>query len=511
MNAIAINQQITQQAERLVKRAKRAIDRKKPLFLLVQYNHEGDKVRFIDQVNTLANQQGLITRRYDPLNKPEHGTGYLYKLLQKEVPLCAVPLVVSVPRNSNDEMLLPEFLSYINLHRDAISEFQLRFVLFVRESEMVELINRAPDLWSFRHGTFRLQRPTGSSDVSLWQTLANFELPPVYNQHESVESYLAHSRKLIDATKAPTDKAKLLLDLSRWLNRRYLVQAAIETAFAALDLPGLENTPLCGWLELEVGKSLYYCNDYPSALSHCKRALQLGQQLGKDEQKMAALDFISEIHKVQGDHIAALECMEQVEQLQEKIGANAAQAVTGNRIGEIHLLSGRLDDALHCFKRHLKLAQKVGAKMIEAAIFNNIALVYRHKKDLKQAIKYMLQSVDINQETGNQYAQISALNNLADFYRQLDENDKAMECVQKAIELAKSHDDKAGLCGALFNQGSILYQMRETDMAMAKWVETFRLARANNEAQALTALKKLAVDLGLTDGLQSWEALSQQY
>lgn len=157
------------QVRQLVDLARRAFERNRPLFILVQYNHEADKLAFLTQIKNRIGKHQINTRNYDPLNHAEHGATKLYPLLKQDAGDNVLSLVVSMPRQPNSDELASDFLSYINLHRDAIAHHKLHWVLFLRESEMPTFMHAASDLWSFRHRTFRLERVLETSNETLWQ------------------------------------------------------------------------------------------------------------------------------------------------------------------------------------------------------------------------------------------------------------------------------------------------------------------------------------------------------
>ena len=64
--------------------------------------------------------------------------------------------------------------------------------------------------------------------------------------------------------------------------------------------------------------------------------------------------------------------------------------------------------------------------------------------------------------------------------------------------------------GTQVNIGHIHFQKKEIFHAVQAWVMVYRLAKSMDLAQALDALKNLAEQLKIPDGLEGWEELSKQ-
>ena len=66
------------------------------------------------------------------------------------------------------------------------------------------------------------------------------------------------------------------------------------------------------------------------------------------------------------------------------------------------------------------------------------------------------------------------------------------------------------MCVTLINMGNISWQDGQIDEAMQGWIRVYTIAKEIGYAQALDALKSLAEQLGLENGLESWEKLAQE-
>jgi len=79
--------------EEIVDRSRRAAETNLPLFIIVQYDHESDKISFQEKLKKALVQDGLRVREFDPVHNEAHGTGKLYPLLAKASTEHAICLV----------------------------------------------------------------------------------------------------------------------------------------------------------------------------------------------------------------------------------------------------------------------------------------------------------------------------------------------------------------------------------------------------------------------------------
>jgi hypothetical protein len=81
--------------------------------------------------------------------------------------------------------------------------------------------------------------------------------------------------------------------------------------------------------------------------------------------------------------------------------------------------------------------------------------------------------------------------------------------LQRSLAIRQEIGDAAGRCKTLSNIGHIHLRNYQQSQASAAWVQVYTLAKKMNLAQALDALKDLAPQIGLEDGLQDWERLAE--
>ncbi|HEX5338531.1 MAG TPA: tetratricopeptide repeat protein, partial [Gallionella sp.] len=116
----------------------------------------------------------------------------------------------------------------------------------------------------------------------------------------------------------------------------------------------------------------------------------------------------------------------------------------------------------------------------------------------------------ILRKIGDKSGEGTTLNNISQIYDSRGDYATALDYLQQSLAIHRAVGDTAGLCTTLFNMGHIHRQNAEREEAMRLWGETYRIAKKINLANVLDALKKLAKQIDLPDGLAGWEKFSPQ-
>ena len=106
--------------------------------------------------------------------------------------------------------------------------------------------------------------------------------------------------------------------------------------------------------------------------------------------------------------------------------------------------------------------------------------------------------------------QAEAIGQTGKLYIHIGDYETALAYLKQSLDIMRQIGDKAGLCATLFNMGHIHAQKGEIQEAVSAWVTVYLIAKQINEFQALQALSKLAPQLGLPEGLEGWEMLSER-
>jgi len=469
--------------------AQRAVDDDRPLFLVVFYRHEGEKLDFLTAVRQRLQERGLQNRTLDPGRNPDHGTGKLYPLLAADGDE-VIHLVADLARGE-DGAFDPAFLDYLNLHRDRINRETLRWILLLHDSEAEPFLRQAGDLWDFRQRTYWLERPAEPRGEGLWQELGERteRLALSAGDRQEIEEQLATVRQQTEATSDAEDRAGLLLDLARWLRRRYAAGTAVEVALEGLALARGVSRELRMELEEEAGWALYHQRQLGEALQHLQQSLDIRREVGDRAGEAATLNNISQIYRAWGRYDDALQHLQQSLDIRREVGDRAGEATTLNNISQIYDARGQYDDALQHLQQSLDIRREVGDRAGEATTLNNIASIYHAWGRYDDALQHLQQSLDIQREVGDRAGEATTLNNISQIYRAWGRYNDALQHLQQSLKIQREVGDRAGEAATLNNISQIYRAWGRYDDALQHLKQSLEITRevGDRAGEALTS------------------------
>lgn len=473
--------------------AQRAVEDDRPLFLVVFYRHEGEKLDFLAAVRQGLRQRGLQNRTLDPGRNPDHGTGKLYSLLAADGDE-TIHLVTDLARG-DDGAFDPAFLDYLNLHRDRINREKLRWVLVLHDSEAEPFLRQAGDLWDFRQRTFWLERPEEPRGETLWQDLGERMegLPLGEEERQEIEEHLATVRQQVEATSDPEERAGLLLDLARWLLPRHAAGAAVEVTLEGLGLLEDDGGEIRLDLELVAAIAMRKQNQAGEALRHLEQALGLAARANDQGHAATTLNEIGEIYYGWGRYEDALQCFQRSLAICEDLRGRTGEARALNNIAQVYKARGRNEDALQHLQQSLRIDQDVGDRAGEATALNNIASIYHSLGRNKDALQHFQQSLLIRQEVGDRVHEARTLGNIAQIFHAWGRDEEALQHLQQSLEITKEVGDRRGEATTLNNIASIHLTWGRFNEALQYLRESLEIDQEfGNRAGEATTLNNIA-------------------
>ena len=426
-------------AGRIANQVFRAVKSDTPLFLIVYYEHEEDKLRLLDALKRSLGRRELSTKPFAPGNQVGHGAGKLYPFLSSTAKAGDFALVADLGRTPDNTRLDPDLLAYLNLHRDRVASDQLRFVIFLHNADAEQFITAAGDLWDFRHQTFRLERKARPEEHHRWQHLEKMESKRQLNPPEltDIRTHVKRVRPLIAETAEPKEKAALLLDLARWLRRRNAAQLSAEVGIEGIAHIAAEKSKLHASLEHAVGYALDLSSSYHDALRHYELSLAISREIGDRAGEGATLNNISQIYDAWGQYDEALEALEESLDISREIGDRAGEGTTLNNISQIYHAWGRYDEALKALEESLAIRREIGDRTGEGTTLNNISQIYYAWGRYDEALKVLEESLDISREIGDRAGEAITCWNLAIEWKRRGEIRKAMDYARITVDIEK--------------------------------------------------------------------------
>ncbi|MDM8544525.1 tetratricopeptide repeat protein [Desulfococcaceae bacterium HSG9] len=432
-----------------------------PFFVIVYYDHEADKLALLQAIKQKLTEKNLSTRPFDPANNSADGVGKLYTLLASASAEPSLSLISGLPIDAQKIRADNDFIHYLNIHRDRIPKERIRMILFLHTSYAEQFIFAAGDLWDFRHGTYWLEREPAESRPGLWAELKRdtAHLDLTAEEKQAIENHLTSVRPLIEETEEPRAKAQLLLDLTKWLHRRYAWLPAAQTAYQGIRHIENERTQLRAALEYELGYALRNKSDLSEALLHYEISLKISREIGDKAGQGTTLNNISQIYDSRGDYDTALKYLKQSLTIKQEIGDKSGEGTTLNNISQIFKARGDYDTALKYLKQDLAITQEMSDKSGQGTTLNNISQIFKARGDYDTALKYLKQSLTIRLEIGDKSGEGTALNNISLIFKARGDYDTALKYLKQSLTIRQETGDKAGE-GATLNNISQIFKAR---------------------------------------------------
>jgi tetratricopeptide (TPR) repeat protein len=402
-----------------------------------------------------------------------------------------------------------------NQRRDKLARYPINIICFYPKATQKQLYKNAlkyiADLWEYRNGIIEL---TDSGVVK--EKLQDIPLKPFSSlgglTHKSkeeeiirLESYLPNIESNELKTNVLEQLGRLEHDLGRYEDALTYFRQSLKISKEIGDKSG-EGTTLGN-----IATAYHSQGDYTTALKYLEDSLKIRKEIGDKSGEGTTLNNISQIYAAQGDYTTALKYLEDSLKISKEIGDKSGEGTTLNNISQIYDAQGDYTTALKYLEDSLKISKEIGDKSGEGTTLNNISQVYKARGDYTTALKYLEASLKIRKEIGDKSGEGTTLGNIATAYHAQGDYTTALKYLEDSLKIRKEIGDTSGLCVTFFNMGHIYLQDNKMQEAIESWVTVYLLAKKIGLAQALDALENLAGQLGLKNGLEGWEKLSQQF
>lgn len=267
--------------------------------------------------------------------------------------------------------------------------------------------------------------------------------------------------------------------------------------------------------------------DYDAAIGYYLKALQIGEEISKEDNKNSALrgkelvckcySSIGNIHLDQGNYSSAdkyfnraLQLYTEISKLSEKENAKLGRCGIGKcyiNLGIVALDQGRYALAQSYFFKGLKIKEEVGDKHGVSVAYTDIGLVHSFQKDYNKAIAYYKKSLAIDESLGDKKGMSTCFTNMGNAISDLgllsknqDEMDRmsrqAINYYKESLIIKRSIGDKKGMSTCFTNMGSVL-----TDQAKVTKDEKKKLAILAEAIEYYQKSVRIDSELGDKKGL----------
>ncbi len=374
------------------------------------------------------------------------------------------------------------FFGYLQWTREALREFPFAIVLWVTNQILINLINKAPDFWSWRNGVFRFVSRRKNS-------ISGKELEPIrfaFNSHE-IPDFDDDNPYLLPIE----DLKKFIQDAEQ--------QSKKDTSLATLYF-SLGNIYI---KRLQRGECQDYQKEQELAIEYLSKAVELQKQLGLEKDLPSSLNNLALLYDSQGRYDQAeplfLQALELRKRLLGEDHPHVAQSL--NNLAFLYYSQGLYDQAEPLFLQALELRKRLlGDNHPDvASSLHNLASLYDSQGLYDQAEPLYLQALELCQRLlGDNHPDVAqSLNNLASLYESQGRYDQAEPLLLQALELRKrllgdNHPDVATSLNNLANLYSDQGRYDQAESLLLQALELRKRLLGENHPDVATSLNNLA-------------------
>jgi tetratricopeptide (TPR) repeat protein len=305
--------------------------------------------------------------------------------------------------------------------------------------------------------------------------------------------------KILEIKKEDTNYVNTLNNLSWALRRTQTDTAIILSTQASALAQKLKFEIGFGRSEQLLGTYCYLMGEYPTALEHMNRSLQLWQRLLADTVYKKRWNYISlgecqtlgnigSAYKIMGDYTNAIRYDLMALRSAETHGFERNIAVNLGNLGSVYVETGDHAKALDYFNRSLALKNKLGDKEGATITLVNIGGLYLDEKKYDKALEYYLKVKNDFDSLGMLSQAANSLGNIGLVYHEMGRYDEALKYYNMALKRNEEMNDKAGMEIDYGNIGS-LYLIQ---------------ARTKEAEPYLKKALAIALAIGDRDGCKDW-------
>ncbi|MDQ3048555.1 MAG: tetratricopeptide repeat protein [Bacteroidota bacterium] len=232
-------------------------------------------------------------------------------------------------------------------------------------------------------------------------------------------------RSVLAAEKEDSSRVKILNDISYALFESSAYQESISEGKKALQLAAKINYRNGLILASEnIANGYYYLEQYETALTHYKKALQEREDYRKEHPKdssnirdigRSCID-VGIIYDYMSDYPRALEYYFKSLNASLEVGYRKGMPSAYGNIAGIYEYQGDYDKALTYVEKALTINREFKRMGSVGINLNNIGNIYLRKGNVAKALDYHLQSFQIRNEVGERMNIAASLNNIGNVY-----------------------------------------------------------------------------------------------
>ncbi len=254
---------------------------------------------------------------------------------------------------------------------------------------------------------------------------------PLFSQRDSI----IRITKSIESSKERIQKWNSLTELS-WRT------GTLDDGIQYANL-GIKDAKKHSFLKLEanirnnLGIIYDYKGNYPLALKHFFKALEIQEEIGDKNGEAYSLSNIGLIYSNEKNWKEALKYHSKSLNIRKDIRLKSGVSSSMNNIGIVYLYQLKYDKALYFFKKSLEIDNQLKDSIALMDGYNNLGICYMNTERYDSALLYLKKSMELRSYFNDELGRLKALNNIATIYEKRGDLKLAKEHFLAVIEDAE--------------------------------------------------------------------------
>ncbi|SFM90060.1 tetratricopeptide repeat protein [Methanolobus profundi] len=378
---------------------------------------------------------------------------------------------------------LSKVLLTINIMREKFLEIQNTILIRLNVGSFSQLLNEAPDFYSWRTSIFEFKLHTDEDYTELINIedikTGHFSIFDNHTLSQLFESY----NGLIEAdttleSESPHKIAYWYQNLGMIESLRGYDEKAIEYFTKALSIYNSldeqnEKINIIPFLMLAYHRR----NQYDKELDISEELMSIFNQNDDMDGKAALLRLLANVYSATGDSEKRDQSLKESLELMLKVNSENSDNIDRIRdIGSVYSELKNYNEALKYYNKSLSLVQKKGDYFSEKDILSDIGSLYRVKGDLSKALDYYKKAVYNHSDLSFRENAI-VFDRIGDIYKELGYMDKAIDSFKKALSLHISYGDGIGQISSMISLGHTYFSIGKYDESLSYYAGALELSK----------------------------------
>lgn len=285
-------------------------------------------------------------------------------------------------------------------------------------------------------------------------------------------------RKIADAFKKVNDDEMAI----QWLNKALQMEENL----------GKDNEVAKVYEELAA--SYYNSGDFQSSISNFEKSLSLKEKTGDKAGASEVMSDIAGIYEATYDYKNAIEYYQQSGKIKESIQDESGLKDVENNLGDVYYKQKVLTSSIGSYEKAVEIIRKLNMDEALGSVYNKLGVAHYEMGNYDEAEKFFKESMKNLNENGNRKEASMALNNLGNLLFISNAYSDAINYYERSLNTKRDAGYDYGQAVTLFNLGNAYRRSGNQEEAIKCYEKSRRISDSLN-IQSLLAknIKALTV------------------